>query len=163
MKAVFDTKPTSIYDDEITQHYQFPRRYLATVERCVGDRIVFRRPRADGGNLSYFACAQVSRLEPDPADPSMTFAQLRDFMQFDAPVAWTVNGRYWEEDLRNIPQHQVGANLRGRSVRELSEEDFSAIIAAGLSETLAIENAERLNLSPALATEAKLALQNTAR
>lgn len=79
----------------------------------------------------------------------MTFAHLGDFMQFDHPVPWTVGGRYWEEDLRNIPRGQVGVNLRGRSVRPLSDSDFTAIIAAGLSETLALENAERLNLSPA--------------
>jgi putative restriction endonuclease len=118
------------------------------------DRIVFRRPRADGGNLAYFACALVSALEPDPDSPSMTFAHLGDFMQFDDPVPWTIQGRYWEEDLRNIPQQQVGVNLRGRSVRPLSEDDFASIVAAGLSETLAAQNAERLNLSLATVAQA---------
>jgi putative restriction endonuclease len=84
----------------------------------------------------------------------MTFAHLRDFMQFDHPVPWTVEGRYWEEGLRNIPQQQVGVNLRGRSVRPLSEDDFAAIVAAGLSKTLASENAERLNLTPATVAQA---------
>lgn len=28
MKAVFDTKPTSIYDDDISKYYQFPRSGL---------------------------------------------------------------------------------------------------------------------------------------
>lgn len=46
MKAVFDTKPTAAYDDDIFRHYQFPRRYLAAVEKCVNDWIVLRRPRA---------------------------------------------------------------------------------------------------------------------
>lgn len=154
MKAVFDTKPTSVYDDEVTRHYQFPKRYLALVERCVGDRILFRRPRADGGNLSYFACAIVSHLGADLTNASMTFAHLRDFMQFDRPVPWSVAGRYWEEDLRNIPRQQVGTSLQGRSVRALSEEDFADIVAAGLSETLAPENSERLNLSPVTAAQA---------
>jgi putative restriction endonuclease len=154
MKAVFDTKPTSIYDDEVTRHYQFPGRYRTIVERCVGDRIVLRRPRADGGNLAYFACAIVSHLEPDQQIPNMTFAHLRDFMQFDHPVPWMLSGRYWEADLRNIPRQQVGVNLRGRSVRALSDDDFAAIVAAGLSETLAPENAERLNLSNVTIAEA---------
>jgi hypothetical protein len=131
MKAVFDTKPTSVYDDDTTRHYQFPRRYLDLVQRCVGDRNVLRRPRADGGNLAYFGCALVSRLEPDVVNPSMTFAHLRDFMQFPRPVPWKLEGRYWEEGLRGIPQQQVGVNLRGRSVRALSEDDFVAIVAAG--------------------------------
>jgi putative restriction endonuclease len=154
MKAVFDTKPTSVYDDEITRHYQFPRRYLGIVEHCIGDRIVLRRPRADGGNLAYFACAIVSHLEQDRNAQNMTFAHLRDFMQFDRPVPWTVRGRYWEEDLRNIPRQQVGVNLRGRSVRALSDDDFVAIVVAGLSETLAPEKAERLNLSDATIAQA---------
>jgi len=53
-----------------------------------------------------------------------------------------------------MPQQQVGVNLRGRSVRALSEDDFAAIVAAGLSETLAAENAERLNLSLATVAQA---------
>jgi putative restriction endonuclease len=154
MKAVFDTKPTSVYDDEITRHYQFPRRYLGIAQRCVGDRIVFRRPRADRGNLAYFACAIVSHLEPDPDNSSMTFAHLHDFMQFTRPVPWKLDGRYWEGDLRSIPQQQVGVYLRGRSVRALSEDDFAAIIAESLSETLAPQNAERLNLSPTTVAQA---------
>jgi putative restriction endonuclease len=154
MKAVFDSRPTSIYDDEITSHYQFPKRYLGIVERCVGDRIVLRRPRADGGNLAYFACAIVSHLEPDPSAKGMAFAHLRDFMQFDRPVPWTFDERYWEEELRNIPAPQVGMYLRGRSVRALSEGDFAAIVAAGLSETLAPENAERLQLGDATIAQA---------
>lgn len=158
MKAVFDTKPTSIYDDEVTRHYQFPRRYLSIAEHCVGDRIVLRRPRADGGNLAYFASAIVSHLEPDPADPRMTFAHLTDFIQFDHPVPWTLGGRYWEQALRDVPLQEVGRNLRGHSVRPLSEEDFCAIVAHGLSETLALQNAERLGLPAAAIIEASAAL-----
>ena len=92
MKAVFDTKPTSVYDDDITRHYQFPKKksYVQIAQSSVGDRIVFRRPRADGGNLAYFACTVVSRLEPDPDNPQMIFAHLSDFMQFDRPVSTPV-------------------------------------------------------------------------
>ncbi|WP_347303669.1 HNH endonuclease [Croceibacterium sp. TMG7-5b_MA50] len=158
MKAVFDTKPTSIYDDEVTSHYQFPKRYLNLVERCIGDRIVLRRPRADGGNLAYFACAVVSHLEPDASTKGMTFAHLRDFMQFDRPVPWTVDGRYWEEELRNLPPARVGMSLRGRSVRALSEADFAAIVAAGLSETLSLKNADRFQIEHEAIVQAEAAL-----
>lgn len=155
MKAVFDTKPTSAYNDDVSRHYQFGKRYLQEVERCVGDRVVFRRPRADGGDLAYFGSAQISHIAPDPKDPSMAFAIFRDFMQFDRPVPWRVDGRYWEEDLRNTPRHQIGTRLQGRSVRPLSDEDFAAILAASLSETLAPENSERLNLPQAVSAEAR--------
>jgi putative restriction endonuclease len=44
-------------------------------------------------------------------------------------------------------------------VRALSEDDFAAIVAAGLSETRAPENAERLNLSLATVAQANADLR----
>lgn len=146
MKAVFDTKPTSVYDDDISRHYHFPRRYLGVVEQCVGDWAVLRRPRADGGNLAYFATARISRVDPDPATAGMSYARLVDFMEFDEPVAWREGGRYAEEALRNMPQAQVGVYLRGRSVRLISDEDFSGLIARGLQKTFDPANADRFEL-----------------
>lgn len=145
MKAVFDTKPGSAYADDATR-YQFPRRYLNIVREAVGDWVVLRRPRADGGNLAYFAVARVASLEPDPATPALTFARLADYLPFDGPVAWQVGGRYAEQALREMPVSQVGVYLRGRSVRPLSDADFAAIVADGLSETLKPDNAVRLGL-----------------
>ena len=92
MKAVFDTKTTSIYDDDISSHYHFPRRYLSIVERAVGDWVIFRRPRADGGNLAYFAAARVTGIDPDVEQHGMSYARIADFLKFDSPVAWTVGG-----------------------------------------------------------------------
>ena len=147
MKAVFDTKPGSGYDDDLTRHYQFPRRYLSLVKEAVGDWVVLRRPRADGGDLAYFAVARVAGLEPDPTTPTLTFARLTDYLEFDCSVAWRVAGRYAEHALREMPIKEVGVYLRGRSVRSLSEADFSAIVSAGLSQTLAPDNAIRLGLT----------------
>jgi len=147
MKVVFDTKPTSIYDDEVTRHYQFPRRYLGLVKEAVGDWVILRRPRADGGNLAYFAVARVVGLEPDPTTPSLTFARLAEFLEFDRTVGWRREGRYAEQALRDMPVQQVGVYLRGRSVRPLSDADFVEIVTAGISETLAPENAIRFGLA----------------
>jgi putative restriction endonuclease len=146
MKAVFDTKPTSIYDDDITAHYQFPRRYLSAVGQCIDDWIVFRRPRADGGNLAYFATAKVVGVDTDENSSGMSYARLAQFLPFDEPVPWTALGRYAEEALRNMPRAQVGVYLRGRSIRPLSETDFRALITVGLKRTLDPENAARLNV-----------------
>ncbi|MEI9890422.1 MAG: HNH endonuclease [Caulobacteraceae bacterium] len=146
MKAVFDTKPSSGYDDDLTRHYQFPRRYLGQVKEAVGDWVVLRRPRADGGNLAYFAVAQVAGLEPDPTAPTLTFARLTNYLEFDSTVAWRREGQYAEQALREMPIKQVGVYLRGRSVRPLSDADFAAIVSAGLSQTLAPDNAIRLGL-----------------
>lgn len=136
MKAVFDTKPTSIYDDLQADHYQFPKRYLNIVRECVNDWVVLRRPRADGGNLAYFAVAKIAKIEPDHNNPSMVYARYADFVQFDAPVPWRLNQRYSEEALRNIPQKQVGVYLRGRSVRPLSDKDFASLVTSGLHHSL---------------------------
>lgn len=96
MKAVLDTKPTSAYDDDVSQHYHFPRRYLAIVERSRGDWVVLRRPRADGGNLAYFATARIVSIDDDPQSPGMSYARFSDYLPFGGPVAWRAGGRYAE-------------------------------------------------------------------
>jgi putative restriction endonuclease len=149
MKAVFDTKPTSIYDDDISQHYHFPRRYLQVVQNAVGDWVVLRRPRADGGNLAYFATARVSAVEPDPTTPGMSYARLSDFLPFDDAVPWVADGRYAEEALRNIPQREVGVYLRGRSVRSISDDDFVGLVIAGLANIFELARATSLTFAPA--------------
>lgn len=140
MKAVFDTKPSSGYDDDVTRHYQFPLRYRDLVAETVGDWVVLRRPRADGGDLAYFAVARVTAVEPDLRDPTRSFARLAEFLPFDRTVAWWANGRYAEEALRLLPRQQVGVHLRGRSVRELSGSDFAEIVTAGFADTLSSDD-----------------------
>ncbi|MGV7120509.1 HNH endonuclease [Sphingopyxis sp. 550A] len=147
MKAVLDTKPESAYDDEIASRYHFPPRYLTLMRKCVGDWVVFRRPRAGGEGIAYFAVGRVIGIAPDPAIAGYHYASISDFLMFDRPVAWRIDGRYAEAALRaieNVPQ--VGLYLRGKSVRELEEADFAAIVDAGLSDTLDPANAKMLGL-----------------
>lgn len=147
MKAVFDSKSASIYDDDLTRHYQFPSNYLSVVQSCIGDWIVFRRPKRGGGDMAYFAVARVRDIEPDVLNPKLFYARLEEFWQFDHPVPWKRDGHYWEEDLRNVTPQEVGARMRGVSVRRLSEADFAHIVMAGFDSTLSIENASRLGLA----------------
>ena len=51
MKAVFDVKPGSGYDDDITRRYHFParRNYLDAAYGAVGDWVLFREPQRNGG------------------------------------------------------------------------------------------------------------------
>ncbi|WAC28784.1 HNH endonuclease [Ancylobacter sp. SL191] len=158
MKAIFDTKPRSGYDDDLMRHYQFPRRYLSLVTQTVGDWVVLRRPRADGGNLAYFATARVTAVEPDPRSPALSFARLSDYLEFDRPVAWRREGHYAEQTLREMPTTQVGVYLRGRSVRLISEADFARLITVGLEDTLAPANASRLGIDPAYLREIRAGL-----
>lgn len=137
MKAVFDTKPDSAYDDDVTQRYHFPPRYAGIVSNCVGDWIVLRRPRAGGGSKAYFGVGYIARIEPDMAMNGYSYAIISDYLAFDHPVPWIQSGRYFEESLRNLTNiPQLGLYLRGKSVRALSNSDFADILAAGLGDAI---------------------------
>lgn len=149
MKAVFDAKPGSAYDDDITRRYHFPgkRDYLETARRAIGDWVLFREPRRNGGRQAYIAVARVVRVEPDPADGSHHYAYVSDFQEFPTPVPFVVEGRYAEAELRGVTNPGlIGQALQGKSMRPILSEDFDAIVIAGLSETLSPENAMRLDL-----------------
>jgi putative restriction endonuclease len=101
----------------------------------------------------------VQAVKPDTSAGGMSYALLSEYLPFDSPVPWTINGRYSEEALRNIPQAQVGVFLRGQSVRPLSERDFADLIAIGFRETLDLGNADRLGVPRAVVREAADAVQ----
>lgn len=151
MKAIFDTKPNSGYDDEILRRYHFPTQsnYMAAATAAVGDWIVYREPQRNGGRRAYIAVARVVRIDLDPARPNHAYAVVDEYLPFDRPVPFA-GGRlgYWEAPLREIEApSRVGASLQGKAMRSLSDADFTAIVSAGLSQTLAPENAIRLGLA----------------
>lgn len=149
MKAVFDVKPGSGYDDDIAQRYHFPgrRNYLDAARGAVGDWVLFREPQRNGGRRAYVATARVVAVEDDPDQPDKFYAYVADFLEFATPVPFIQNGRYAEAPLRDISDpSRVGQALQGKSMRPILSKDFEAIVLAGLSETLAPENAVRLGL-----------------
>jgi putative restriction endonuclease len=140
LHAVLDTKPGSIYDDSISQRYHFPSRYLKVLEKCIGEWVIYREPRADGGSMAYIAAAKLREISADPDIKNHFYAHVTDFEEFDALVPWRVGGVYWEKKLREIDTPSVGVYMRGRSVRELTDADFSAIVSKGLNLHLGAEN-----------------------
>jgi len=149
MKAVFDTKPNSGYDDAITRRYHFPTQsnYMAAARGALGDWIVYREPARNGGRRAYIAVARVLEIEPDTTRANHAYAIVGEYLPFDRPVSFAAGGRYWEAPLRAvIDPSRVGATLQGKAMRPLADNDFAAIVQAGLSETLAPENAIRLGL-----------------
>jgi putative restriction endonuclease len=150
MKAIFDTRAGSGYDDDIVRRYHFPNRYLAQAEQAVGDWIIYREPRRNRGRSGYIAVARLVRVEPDPDRLGYSYARMADFLPFDIVVPLERQTGFYEEQLRFVPKKSLlGAALQGKSVRVISDEDFAAITRAGLDKTLALDNAVRLELDPA--------------
>jgi putative restriction endonuclease len=147
VKAVFDTKPNSGYDDELPHRYHFPARsnYMAAAIAARGDWVVLREPQRNGGRRAYVAVARVLDVRPDPIRLDHAYAMLGDYLPFDAPVPFVGREGYWEAPLRAIRDtSRVGAGIQGRAMRPLDDVDFTAIVLAGLSETLEPSNARRL-------------------
>jgi len=149
MKAVFDTKPNSGYNDEITHQYHFPARsnYMAAAQEALGDWIVYREPQRNGGRRAYIAVARVNDIRPDPQRHDHAYALVDEYLPFDRPVPFLGRRGYWETPLRAVVDpSRVGQALQGKAMRPLLDNDFAAIVNAGLAETTAPENALRLGL-----------------
>src|SRR4051812_43750011 len=99
MKAIFDTRAESGYDDRIVEYYHFPNRYLAEAQKAVGDWIVYREPRRGGGRSGYVAVARLIRIDPDPTQPGFSYARVADFLPFDLVVALRRTAGFYERHL----------------------------------------------------------------
>ncbi|ESY29205.1 HNH endonuclease [Mesorhizobium sp. M0871] len=146
MKAVFDLKRNSGYKDS-EGRYHFPARYLEGARKAVGDWVLYREPRRNGGRRAYVAAARVISVEPDPERAGHYYAHVADYLDFPTPVPFVNDGRYAETLLRTIVDpSRVGQAVQGKSIRPILIEDFDDIVLAGLSETLDPANARKLGL-----------------
>lgn len=150
MKGVFEISGASRYDDLIAERYHFPRVYLSAAVACVGDWIVYRETGSAGGRKAYVAVGRVESIDDDPNDPTLFYARMGDFLEFDRPVPYRdSDGQFMERMLRELESPAfAGRALRGRSVRTIDGMDFAAIVERGLSDTLSPEAAVRLELDP---------------
>lgn len=131
MHAVLDTKPGSIYNDKTSSLYHFPSRYKKILENCIGDWVIFREPRDEGGRMAYIAYGRVERITDDKVKANHYYASIAGYEDFDELVPWRSEGRYWEKSLRSIEIPKVGIYMRGRSVRGLTDSDFAEIMQYG--------------------------------
>lgn len=143
MKGVFDTRPLTEYDDDVSRRYHFPNRYLAEAERTENDWIIYREPRRGKGREGYVAVARVDSIQSDPSDPGRSYAYVRDYLEFDKVVPLRRGTRYYESRLASIPRQQTGRSLQGKSVRTITQEEFGEIVLAGLAATLVDDNPHR--------------------
>jgi putative restriction endonuclease len=149
VKAVFDLKPGSGYDDVAGSRYQFPdrRNYLTAALDAVDDWILYREPKRNEGRQAYVAVARVVRVEPDPSRAGHHLAHRTDYLEFPRSVPLIAKGRYAESALRSLPDRRLaGRSLQGRSMRPILDEDFAAIVFEGLGEVLAPQTAVRLGI-----------------
>jgi putative restriction endonuclease len=151
VKAVFDARPGSGYDDDIAHRYHFPDRYLTIARQAVGDWVAYREPTRGHGRAGYVATARLVAIDPDTEKSRHSYARMVDYLPFDAvvPLRRPIGG-FFEKILDAVPSDaRLGAALQGRSLRLISDPEFGAIARAGLGETLAPANAVRLELDPA--------------
>lgn len=138
--VVFTASENSSYDDRIEDRYHFPRTYLAQARQALGGWAVYYEPRRDagvsssGGRQAYFAIASLDRIEPDPVRPDHFYARLSQYMEFDRPIPFKENGRYYESSLMK-PDGSTNRGQFGRSVRLLRDHEFAAIVCAGFTFT----------------------------
>jgi putative restriction endonuclease len=147
LKGVFDTKAGSGYDDDVPRRYHFPRQYRSIADSLINSWIVYREPKRNAGRRAYVAVARVTGVEDDAERKGYAYAHLSDYLEFTRIVPFVSSGRYAENALRSIADSaKVGVYLRGKSIRELSDEDFGEIVRAGLGPVLEPKNAGRFEL-----------------
>lgn len=140
-KAIFTTSESSAYDDQPEVRYHFPRTYLRQAQAAVGDWVLYYEPRrikgptSSSGRQAYFAIARVRDVVPDDAKPGHFYAHVTDFLEFDRPVRFSEGAHYYEAGLRKA-DGSTNKGAFGRSVRELSDAEFDAILQAGFTREL---------------------------
>lgn len=137
MKAVFDTRSDTAYDDDIVRRYHFPNTYLREARKSLGDWVVYREPRRGGGRQGYVAVARVMSIEADPSREGHSYAHVEGFLPFDVVVPLRGDEAYYEVRLNAVETRlRIGSALQGKSIRTISDSEFAAIVCAGLVETL---------------------------
>ncbi|OWO91234.1 restriction endonuclease [Rhizobium esperanzae] len=133
--GVFIHRSDSIYDDSPAEQYQFPRQYLARVQACVGDWIIYYEPRKVAATRGYFAVAKVAQVIPDPkAPPGMYLALIEpgSYLDFINAVPFSGPDGVVERGVLNEDRRISGRAQA--AVRSISAADFNRIVSIGLDE-----------------------------
>lgn len=129
VKAVFIESSHSHYRDEPGRVYHFPNSYLSRVEQAVGDWVIFYEGRRGAGK-GYHRVQRLQNIVPDPADNTHSYAVMETASELDFETNLArvrPDGRLWETGLARMGGNNTSA------VRLISDDDFAAIINAGLS------------------------------
>ncbi len=127
--AVLIQNPKSIYNDAHGLHYHFPKMYLGTLRRAVGDWVIFYEGKR--GAFGYTHVQKVVGIRRDPARADHFYADLdpASALQFERLVPRTrPDGTRYESGLAPVAGNNTLA------VRTLLPADFAAIVNEGLRE-----------------------------
>ncbi len=128
------------YDDD-NDGYVYPERYrgaLAPLETGRSMLALIYEPRRGGGRQAYVAWALLATPPESAGKTASGQRQWRvrydgGLMPLPRPVAQEEKEQVFETFLRTLSREQWGPAQRGKSVRPLLPEDFSAVLtAAGL-------------------------------
>lgn len=138
-KAVFTTKITPSYNDLPELMYHFPKTYLRQATAAIGDWIVYYEPRREDSSLDgrsgrqcYFAAARVTHIKEDPTLKDHYYAFVDNYVEFSSPVPFKVGNNYFESGLQKT-DGSTNKGAFGRAVRNILDDEFQAIIEAGLA------------------------------
>jgi putative restriction endonuclease len=138
-KAVFTIRANSIYDDLPEQQYHFPKTYLRVANAAVGDWILYYVPSKEsvrhwgiGAVQAYVSAAFISHITQDPARAGHYYAWVGDYAPFVRPVSFRRGDHYFERKLR-ADDGTTNQGTARRSVRSISDSEFSEIWAEGTS------------------------------
>lgn len=119
--------------------YHFPKTYLRQANMTVGDWIVYYEPRREdispsghAGRQCYFATARVTNIKEDPALKDHYYAFVENYVEFSGPVPFKIGSYYYESGLKK-PDGSTNKGAFGRAVRIIQDDEYQAIVAAGLA------------------------------
>ncbi|WP_432817172.1 HNH endonuclease [Sulfitobacter sp. JB4-11] len=126
---------------------------MYAVEQTVGDWIVYYRPGRQNAQV-YFAVAKISHIEPNLQTPGNHLAVIapHSFLEFDADVSRVrQDGTPWESALAGQDGRILkSGGRRTEAVRLLPDNEFAAIVNAGLPPDLEVAEASLYEAQPQL-------------
>lgn len=160
-KLVLLHRADSIYEDVPDRIYDFPRRYLATVEQGVNDWAVYYEP-VKAGARGYFAVAKIASVIPKPGAEGRFLALIEpgSYLDFDREVPrLRTDGRPFESALTAADGSPIAGGAQQLAVRRLPEAEFAEIVRTGLPADLEEIEARRYDPQPSGMAESQAIFQ----
>lgn len=148
MPGVFTWKPGTNYQDRIETEYRFPSRYDRQMREVGAGWVVLHRSRRgdEGAPSAYIGVGEVYAVEELAVPIGMRVARIRNFLAFEPPLPFLDDGQNREEVLRALARKRVGPHVQGNPIRPISNQDFGALVRAGLVDLFDPEKTALLDL-----------------